>query len=183
MEPCQIRGTTQPLVSRTGAGRQGNIFSFRSREKNVLDFSSPRTWLTTPVESTKRSRQVFGTSDLAECAVNCSYRSTALIDRDVTTSIATVHLIWRWNARQPRRVSELLDAHEREGSYFGAVRVIVAGEAAAFEFGLDESGYLSLKRVLQSRRYRVCGWPVFFQPKHLCPPSQPTCDQLVQRGK
>src|SRR5260370_25731398 len=43
MEPCQIRGTTQPLVSRTGAGRQGNIFSFRSREKNVLDFSSYRS--------------------------------------------------------------------------------------------------------------------------------------------
>src|SRR6266852_4721059 len=40
IEPCKIRGTTQPLVSRTGAGRQGNIFSFRSREKNVLDFSS-----------------------------------------------------------------------------------------------------------------------------------------------
>ena len=33
----------QPLVSRTGAGRQGNIFSFRSREKNVLDFSSYRS--------------------------------------------------------------------------------------------------------------------------------------------
>jgi hypothetical protein len=31
------------LVSRTGAGRQGNIFSFRSREKNVLDFSSYRS--------------------------------------------------------------------------------------------------------------------------------------------
>ena len=75
IEPCKIRGTTQPLVSRTGAGRQGNIFSFRSREKNVLDFSSPRTWLTTPVESTKRSRQVFGTSDPAECAVNCFYRT------------------------------------------------------------------------------------------------------------
>src|SRR6266496_1821157 len=43
MEPCKIRGTTQPLVSRTGAGRQGNIFSFRSREKNVLDFSSYRS--------------------------------------------------------------------------------------------------------------------------------------------
>jgi hypothetical protein len=43
MEPCKIRGTTQRLVSRTGAGRQGNIFSFRSREKNVLDFSSPKT--------------------------------------------------------------------------------------------------------------------------------------------
>src|SRR5260370_34886235 len=43
MEPCKIRGTTQPLVSRTGAGRQGNIFSFQSREKNVLDFSSYRS--------------------------------------------------------------------------------------------------------------------------------------------
>src|SRR6266702_169522 len=43
MEPCKIRGTTQPLVSRTGAGRQVNTFSFRSREKNVLDFSSYRS--------------------------------------------------------------------------------------------------------------------------------------------
>jgi hypothetical protein len=43
MEACKIRGTTQRLVSRTGAGRQGNIFSFQSREKNVLDVSSYRT--------------------------------------------------------------------------------------------------------------------------------------------
>jgi hypothetical protein len=43
MELCKIRGTTQRLVSRTGAGRQENIFSFQSREKNVLDFYSPRT--------------------------------------------------------------------------------------------------------------------------------------------
>ena len=46
---------------------------------------------------------------------------------------------------------ELLDAYEREGSYFGVVHVIVAGEGATFEFGLDERGYRSLKRVLQSR--------------------------------
>jgi hypothetical protein len=43
MEPCKILSTTQPLVSRTGAGRQENIFSFRSRQKNVLDFSSYRS--------------------------------------------------------------------------------------------------------------------------------------------
>ena len=38
------RSTARPkrLASRTGAGRQGNIFSFPSREKNVLDFSSYR---------------------------------------------------------------------------------------------------------------------------------------------
>ena len=43
METCKIHGTTQPFVSRTGAGRQENIFSFQSREKNVLDFSSYRS--------------------------------------------------------------------------------------------------------------------------------------------
>jgi hypothetical protein len=54
MEPCKIRGTTQPLVSRTGAGRQGNIFSFRSREKNVLDFCSYRIFqLRSPVGRAK----------------------------------------------------------------------------------------------------------------------------------
>ena len=43
MEPCKIRGTTQPLVSRTGAGRQENLLSFQSREKNVLDIPSYRS--------------------------------------------------------------------------------------------------------------------------------------------
>ena len=33
---------------------------------------------------------------------------------------------------------ELLDAYERDGLYFGAVRLIIAGEVAAFEFGLDK---------------------------------------------
>ena len=32
-----------PRLTHRGAGRQGNIFSFRSREKNVLDFSSYRS--------------------------------------------------------------------------------------------------------------------------------------------
>jgi hypothetical protein len=43
MEPCKIRGTAQRLLFRTGAGWQGNIFSFQSREKNVLDMPSPKT--------------------------------------------------------------------------------------------------------------------------------------------
>src|SRR5882672_8159829 len=45
---------------------------------------------------------------------------------------------------------ELLDAYERDGLYFGAVRVILGAEVGAFEFGVDKRGYLSLKRVLQS---------------------------------
>ena len=36
---------------------------------------------------------------------------------------------------------ELLDAYERDGLYFGAVRLIIAGEVAAFEFGLDKRGF------------------------------------------
>jgi hypothetical protein len=43
MEPCKIHSTTQRRRSRTGAGRQGNTFSFQSREKNVLDMPSYRS--------------------------------------------------------------------------------------------------------------------------------------------
>jgi hypothetical protein len=57
---------------------------------------------------------------------------------------------------------ELLDAYEREGSYFGAVRVIVTGEEATFEFGLDERGYLSLKGILQSRPFEPRGQYRYF---------------------
>jgi len=39
----EARNTTQHVVSRTGAERQGHIFSFQSREKNVLDLSSYRS--------------------------------------------------------------------------------------------------------------------------------------------
>jgi hypothetical protein len=43
MDPCKIHRTTHPLVHAQEAGRQGNIFSLRSREKNVLDFFSYRS--------------------------------------------------------------------------------------------------------------------------------------------
>src|SRR6201981_1410699 len=42
MHEMGARNTTQHGVSHTGAERQGNIFSFQSREKNVLDLSSYR---------------------------------------------------------------------------------------------------------------------------------------------
>jgi hypothetical protein len=35
---------------------------------------------------------------------------------------------------------EILDAYERDGSYFGALRVTVADEVAAFEFGVEQRG-------------------------------------------
>jgi len=49
MEPHKIRGTTQRLVSRTGAGKQGNTSPSSRGEKNVLDISSYRTGDSTSV--------------------------------------------------------------------------------------------------------------------------------------
>ena len=47
MEPCKIRGKTRGKTRDTsshaqGLESEGNLFSFQSREKNVLDFSSYR---------------------------------------------------------------------------------------------------------------------------------------------
>jgi hypothetical protein len=60
MELYKIHRTTQPLVSRTGAGRQGNTFSFRSREKNLLDFSSYRSRF---CNSYQKSQAFTGSND------------------------------------------------------------------------------------------------------------------------
>ena len=57
---------------------------------------------------------------------------------------------------------ELLDAYERDGLYFGAVRVTVAGEAVAFEFGVEHRGHLSLKKVLQTRPFDPLGKHRYF---------------------
>lgn len=59
-------------------------------------------------------------------------------------------------------ITKVLDAYEREGSYFGAVRVVIAGEEAAFEFGLDERGYYSLKRILQAHPFETLGQYRYF---------------------
>jgi hypothetical protein len=57
---------------------------------------------------------------------------------------------------------ELFGAYERDGLYYGAVRVTVANETVAFEFGIDKRGYLSLKRILQSRPFEPRGQYRYF---------------------
>ncbi len=57
---------------------------------------------------------------------------------------------------------ELLDAYARDGLYFGAVRVTVADEVAAFEFGVEQRGYVSLKRILQLRPFDALGQHRYF---------------------
>jgi hypothetical protein len=46
---------------------------------------------------------------------------------------------------------EILDAYERESSYFGVIRLFLHGESPAFEFGLDAEAYKALRRILESK--------------------------------
>jgi hypothetical protein len=48
---------------------------------------------------------------------------------------------------------EILRTYERDGFYFGAVRIAVAKENAAFEFGVDHAGYLALRKILHTRPF------------------------------
>jgi hypothetical protein len=61
-----------------------------------------------------------------------------------------------------RGCPELLDAYERDGFYFGAVRLTVASEVAVFEFGVEQRGYLALKRILQTRPFDSLGKHKYF---------------------
>jgi hypothetical protein len=48
---------------------------------------------------------------------------------------------------------EILNAYERDGFYFGVVRIVVSEEKAAFEFGVDEAGFKALRKVLQKQPF------------------------------
>jgi hypothetical protein len=48
---------------------------------------------------------------------------------------------------------ELIDAYERDDHFFGVVRVNIAGQFAAFEFGISAEGNSALKRVFNARPF------------------------------
>ena len=48
---------------------------------------------------------------------------------------------------------EILAAYERDGLCFGVVRVEAGGEDAAFEFGVERKGYMTLKSILECRPF------------------------------
>ena len=48
---------------------------------------------------------------------------------------------------------EIVAAYERDGHFFGVVQVMLDGEPHAFEFGVDNPGYLALRNVLQFRPF------------------------------
>jgi hypothetical protein len=65
--------------------------------------------------------------------------------------------------------TEILDTYERDGFYFGVVRVMVSVESAAFEFGVDGRSYSALKGILQTRPFdQMAGAPYryFFTGGH-----------------
>lgn len=53
----------------------------------------------------------------------------------------------------PEGYLELRDAYERDGLYFGVVRVRTPSEATSLEFGIEWAGYLALRRIFESRPF------------------------------
>ena len=53
----------------------------------------------------------------------------------------------------PEGYLELRDAYERDGLYFGVVRVRTPSEVASLEFGVERAGYLALRRIFETRPF------------------------------
>ncbi len=52
-----------------------------------------------------------------------------------------------------RGCPEILDAFEEAGRYFAVIRLEKQGEQRCFRFGVTQDGYVSLKRILQTRPF------------------------------
>jgi len=48
---------------------------------------------------------------------------------------------------------EIRDAYEHEGLFFGVVRLTISSKTATFEFGVEQRGYLTLRKILQARPF------------------------------
>jgi hypothetical protein len=48
---------------------------------------------------------------------------------------------------------ELRNTYECDGLYFGVVRVRTPSETASIEFGIEQAGYLALRRILETRPF------------------------------
>jgi hypothetical protein len=48
---------------------------------------------------------------------------------------------------------EIMNAYEREGQYFGVLRIVLADGAPTVEFGVSVAGYFALKRILSARPF------------------------------
>ena len=48
---------------------------------------------------------------------------------------------------------EIINAYERDGQYFGAIRLDLADGKPSLEFGVSAAGYSALKRILGARPF------------------------------
>jgi hypothetical protein len=48
---------------------------------------------------------------------------------------------------------EIIDALEKDGQYFGIVRIQVSSESKQFQFGISANGYRALRKILQLRPF------------------------------
>jgi hypothetical protein len=48
---------------------------------------------------------------------------------------------------------EIIDACEKDGIYFGIIKIEIEGIYKKFQFGVSYKGYLALKRILQLRPF------------------------------
>jgi hypothetical protein len=59
-----------------------------------------------------------------------------------------------WDLRDNHEgMPEIIAAYERDGLYFGVIRVETPQEGATFEFGVERTGHLALQRILESRPF------------------------------
>ncbi len=50
-------------------------------------------------------------------------------------------------------LTEIKCSYQRDGQYYCAVKIVKSGEDATLEFGVSESSYFALKRILDSRPF------------------------------
>ena len=48
---------------------------------------------------------------------------------------------------------EIINALEKDGQYFGIVRIQVSSESKQFQFGISANGYRALRKILQLRPF------------------------------
>ncbi len=69
----------------------------------------------------------------------------------------------------PGKLPEIVDAYDRDGLFYAAIRLQRAGEDKVFELGISRTSYLALRRVLQTRPFDpMSGVPrrYFFVPSY-----------------
>lgn len=69
----------------------------------------------------------------------------------------------------PGKLPEIIDAYERDGLYFAAIRLSRAGDDRIFELGISAASHTALRRVFQARPFdQMPGLSrrYFFLPSH-----------------